>query len=57
MFFELLEAIEQGGSIRVAASRCRVSYRYAWGLVQEWGRLLGASLCVLERGRGARLTG
>jgi molybdenum-dependent DNA-binding transcriptional regulator ModE len=30
MLFELLEAIEQGGSIRVAATRCRVSYRYAW---------------------------
>ena len=56
MLFELLEAIEQGGSIRVAATRCRVSYRYAWGLVQQWGRLLGAPLCVLERGRGARLT-
>lgn len=54
--FDLLEAIEQGGSIRVAATRCRVSYRYAWGLVQQWGRLLGAPLCVLERGRGARLT-
>ncbi|MCA1852682.1 MAG: helix-turn-helix transcriptional regulator [Beggiatoa sp.] len=56
MLFELLEAIEQGGSIRIAASRCRVSYRYAWGLVQQWGGLLGAPLCVLERGRGARLT-
>ena len=33
-----------------------MSYRYAWGLVQQWGRLLGAPLCVLERGRGARLT-
>lgn len=56
VLFELLEAIEQGGSIRIAASRCRVSYRYAWGLVQRWGRLLGAPLCMLERGRGARLT-
>ena len=56
MLFELLEAIEQGGSIRVAAARCRVSYRYAWGIVQQWGRLLGAPLCVLKRGRGARLT-
>ncbi len=56
MLFELLEAIEKGGSIRVAATRCRVSYRYAWGLVQQWGRLLGAPLCVLERGRGASLT-
>ncbi len=54
--FDLLEAIEQGGSIRLAATRCGVSYRYAWGLIQEWGRLLGAPLCVLERGRGARLT-
>ncbi len=54
--FDLLEAIEQGGSIRLAATHCQVSYRYAWGLVQEWGRLLGAPVCVLERGRGARLT-
>ena len=35
--FRLLQAIEQGGSIRIAAEHCAVSYRYAWGLMQKWG--------------------
>jgi putative molybdopterin biosynthesis protein len=54
--FRLLQAIEQGGSIRIAAEHCAVSYRYAWGLMQKWQRLLGGPLVILERGRGAKLT-
>ncbi len=52
--FRLLQAIEQGGSIRIAAEHCAVSYRYAWGLMQRWQRLLGGPLVILERGRGAK---
>lgn len=54
--FRLLHAIQEGGSLRVAAAACEISYRNAWGLLQKWERAFGAPLARLERGRGACLT-
>lgn len=53
--FRLLEAIADGGSIRVAAEAIGISYRHAWGLLREWSERLGAPLARLERGRGSTL--
>ena len=51
-----LEAIQATGSISKAATKLEVSYRFLWGLILRWGDLLGSSLALLERGRGAKLT-
>jgi molybdate transport repressor ModE-like protein len=51
----LLQAIEQTGSVRAGAEQCGISYRYAWGLLRKWERLLGGPLASLQRGKGARL--
>jgi molybdate transport repressor ModE-like protein len=52
----LLEALGRSSSLREAARACGVSYRYAWGLIGEGARALGAPLVDMGRGRGARLT-
>lgn len=52
----LLEALARSSSLRDAARACGLSYRYAWGLIGEGGRALGAPLVDMGRGRGARLT-
>ncbi len=52
----LLDAIVEGGSLRYAATRLRLSYRHAWGMLREWEGLLGQPLVGLTRGRGAVLT-
>lgn len=58
--FSLLDFVQLYGSISKAASRMGVSYRYAWGLLQEAEKSLGMSL--LEKhaggfaGGGALLT-
>ncbi len=54
--FAILQAIQDRGSLQVAAKARGVSYRHAWGLMQKWQRLLGQPLAQLERGRGAKLT-
>jgi len=51
----LLQAIEATGSLAAAVAASGISYRAAWGLLRDQQRRLGASLVVLERGRGARL--
>ncbi len=56
LVFDLLEAVEQGCSLRSAATRCGSSYRHAWGLMREWEQRFGSPLLELERGRGARLS-
>lgn len=53
--FPILQAIQEGGSLRVATQQVGLSYRHAWGLMQKWERLLGQPLAHLERGRGATL--
>jgi molybdate transport repressor ModE-like protein len=52
----LLQALERSSSLRDAAHASGLSYRYAWGLIGEGGRALGAPLVEMGRGRGARLT-
>lgn len=56
----LLEAVEQGGSIRAAASSLQMSYARAWQLVGTMNHCFGAALVETskggEKGGGARLS-
>jgi len=52
----LLGAIRTHATLRAAAAELGLSYRTAWSLVGETGRLLGVPVVELQRGRGARLT-
>jgi len=52
---ELLHGIARQGSLRQAITRTGLSYRHAWGTLQQLENVLGEPLVVLERGRGARL--
>ncbi len=52
----LLRAIAERGTLTAAARSTGVSYRWAWGLVEDLERRVGSPLVNLERGRGARLT-
>lgn len=54
--FELLAAIHHHGKLTLAAKQVKLSYRYAWALVNKWERFFGAPLVKKERGRGAALT-
>ncbi len=51
---ELLELVERLGSLRRAASRMGMSYRYAWGLLRELERAAG--FAFLEHRGGGRRT-
>jgi molybdate transport repressor ModE-like protein len=52
----LLGAIRDHATLRAAAAELGMSYRAAWSLVGETGRLLGVPVAELQRGRGTRLT-
>jgi molybdate transport repressor ModE-like protein len=52
----LLEEVDRNGSLKKAAQIHGVSYRFAWGLLREAARVLGAPLVELKRGHGARPT-
>ncbi|BDZ74343.1 hypothetical protein GCM10025856_20620 [Methylophaga marina] len=52
ILFQMLEAIQQEGSLKQATEKLGVSYRFAWGLLNKWEALLGQPLVILERGRG-----
>jgi molybdate transport repressor ModE-like protein len=52
----LLAALARSSSLSDAARTCGLSYRYAWGVIGEGARVLGAPLVDMGRGRGARLT-
>lgn len=52
----LLAALKEGGALGVAARGAGMSYRSAWGLLRACEQALGASLVVMERGRGTSLT-
>jgi len=54
--FRLLQYMHERGSLQAAAKDQGVSYRYAWGLLRKWQRVIGQPLARLERGRGATLT-
>jgi putative molybdopterin biosynthesis protein len=52
----LLGAIRTHATLRAAATEVGLSYRTAWSLIGETGRLLGVPVAELQRGRGTRLT-
>jgi molybdate transport repressor ModE-like protein len=52
----LLRSVEERHSITAAASALGLSYRYAWGLIRQGHRDLGAPLLDMSRGRRATLT-
>ena len=53
---ELLTMIHETGTLATACRRTGLSYRYAWGMLREGGKLFGAPLVEMSRGRGAHLT-
>ena len=54
--FDLLQAVQQHGSIRHAASATGASYRHVWGQLKHWEDVLGEGLVVWAKGQPARLT-
>ncbi len=52
----LLGAIRTHATLRAAAAEVGLSYRAAWSLVGDAGRLLGVPVAELQRGRGTRLS-
>lgn len=54
--FQLLGAIVEGGSIRHAAAKLGLSYRYVWGALRKWEKVLGEPLITWSQGRRARPT-
>ncbi len=54
--FELLGALTQGGSIAQAAQMLGLSYRYVWGALKKWEKLLGEPLVAWSQGQKARPT-
>ncbi|HSV47020.1 MAG TPA: substrate-binding domain-containing protein [Ramlibacter sp.] len=53
---DLLQALQQGGSISAAAKAQGQSYRHVWGELKRWEAELGHGLVVWERGQSARLS-
>lgn len=56
ILFTLLAEIKQLGSLKQATKTTQVSYRFAWGLLTKWEKMLGQPLVIMERGRGATLS-
>ena len=54
--FELLAAVIEGGSIRHAAQTLGTSYRYVWGSLRKWEKVLGEPLITWSQGQKARPT-
>jgi molybdate transport repressor ModE-like protein len=54
--FPLLRAIDEEGKLTLASRRLRLSYRYAWDLLEKWDSVFGGPLVRMERGKGAQLT-
>jgi putative molybdopterin biosynthesis protein len=54
--FQLLGAVIEGGSIRHAAANLGLSYRYVWGSLRKWERVLDESLITWSQGQRARPT-
>lgn len=52
----LLTALADAGALGVAAKAAGMSYRSAWGLLRSCEQALGATLVIMERGRGTRLS-
>ena len=54
--FELLGAVAEAGSISHAAQLLGSSYRYVWGSLRKWEKVLGESLITWSKGQKARPT-
>jgi putative molybdopterin biosynthesis protein len=54
--FDLLAAMQAGGSIRQAAQALGQSYRHVWGALRHWEGVLGEELVHWGQGRRAQLT-
>lgn len=52
----LLTAVSQSGSISKAAAVCGMSYRHAWGLLEQFSAQFGAQLVHKVRGQGTLLS-
>jgi molybdate transport repressor ModE-like protein len=52
----LLARVHESHTLTEAAAQLGLSYRYAWGLLQEGHRAFGVPLVKMQRGRGAALT-
>jgi molybdate transport repressor ModE-like protein len=52
----LLTAVGATGSISKAATACGMSYRHAWGLLEQFGAQFGAQLVHKVRGQGTLLS-
>ncbi|MEY4977741.1 MAG: hypothetical protein RLZZ352_11 [Pseudomonadota bacterium] len=53
---QLLAAVQTAGSIAQAGRELGLSYRHAWGLLQQAEALFGQPLLLRGRGQGSRLT-
>lgn len=53
---DLLAAVQGSGSISQAGRELGLSYRHAWGLLQQAEQVFGEPLLVRGRGRGSALT-
>ena len=53
---DLLVGIHESGSLAGACARSELSYRYAWGVLQQGQKIFGSPLVTSARGSGARLT-
>jgi molybdate transport repressor ModE-like protein len=52
----LLTSVSSLGSISKAAAECRLSYRHAWGMLEQFDRQFGAQLVHKVRGKGTVLS-
>lgn len=48
--FLLLKAIQETGSLKMAAAECQVSYRKAWSSIDETEKAIGFKLVNRQRG-------
>jgi len=53
---DLLQAVDQQGSISAAARELNLSYRHVWGELKRWEDVLGHELIIWEKGQSAKLT-
>lgn len=56
LLLNLLAAVRESGSLAQAAREIGLSYRHAWGIVEQAENLLGQALMTRGRGQGSVLT-
>ena len=53
---DLLQAVDNQGSISAAARTLGLSYRHVWGELKRWEDELGNELLIWDKGKSARLS-